>query len=84
MKDFDPRDKIESARMDLVLSFPVYGTVFLRMNVHEDPTCKTAWTDGVSIGYNVDYTASLTHEEIIGLSKFCGPLTCSNEISMNG
>ena len=67
MKDFDPRDKIDSARMDLVLSFPVYGTVFLRMNVFEDPTCKTAWTDGVSIGYNVDYTASLTHEQIIGL-----------------
>ena len=67
MKDFDPREKIESARMDLILRYPFFGSVFLRLNVMEDQSCKTAWTDGVSLGYNVDYTASLEHFQIIGL-----------------
>ena len=67
MKEFTPRDKISSARLDLCTNFPFYGSVFLRLDAHEDDTCKTAWTDGRSIGYNLDYTAALTHEQIIGL-----------------
>ena len=67
MKDFDPREAIDDARMDFVLSFPFFGSVFLRLNVHEDPNCKTAWTDGVSIGYNVDFLSTKTHSQIMGV-----------------
>jgi len=67
MREFSPRDKVASARLDLCTNFPYYGSVFFRLNVHEDDTCKTAWTDGRSIGYNLEYTASLSHEQIIGL-----------------
>jgi predicted metal-dependent peptidase len=59
--------KVDNGRMDIAINFPVYGSVIIRLNLIEDPTCKTAWTDGVSIGYNVDYVASLSHEQIIGL-----------------
>jgi predicted metal-dependent peptidase len=59
--------KVDNARMDIAINFPVYGSVIIRLNLIEDPTCQTAWTDGVSIGYNVDYVASLSHEQMIGL-----------------
>jgi predicted metal-dependent peptidase len=67
MRQFTPEDKVSSARLDLCTNFPYYGSVFYRLNVFEDNTCSTAWTDGVSIGYNLEYTAKLSHEQIIGL-----------------
>ena len=67
MRIFTPREKVQNARLELVTNFVFYGSVFFRVNVFEDPTCDTAWTDGPNIGYNLDYTASLAHEEIIGL-----------------
>lgn len=67
MKKFTPEDKVASARLDLCTNFPYYASVFFRLKVLEDPTCDTAWTDGRSIGYNLDYTASLSSEQIIGL-----------------
>ena len=33
----------------------------------EDPTCDTAWTDGVSLGYNPSYVESLSLDETKGL-----------------
>jgi predicted metal-dependent peptidase len=67
VKEYNPRDRIESARMTLVLEFPFYGSVFLRMTIIEDDTCRTAWTDGVCIGYNVAYLSTLTDLQIIGV-----------------
>jgi predicted metal-dependent peptidase len=67
MKEFTPEDKVTAARLELVTSMPFYGSIFLRMNVFEDPDCPTAWTDGKSIGYNLEYVASLEHTQIIGL-----------------
>ena len=67
MRQFTDADKIDNARMDLVLNFPFYGSIFLRLNVLEDPLCQTAWVDGVSLGYNPKYVARLKHEEIVGL-----------------
>jgi predicted metal-dependent peptidase len=67
MRHFTPEEKIQNARLALVTEFVFFGSVFFRLDVFEDPTCDTAWTDGVSIGYNLPYTASLRHEEIIGL-----------------
>jgi len=52
--------------MDFVLGFPFFGSVFLRLNVIEDDSCKTAWTDGVSLGYNASYLITLEHQEIMG------------------
>lgn len=67
MKIYTPEERVQQARLGLVTGFVFFGTVFLRLNVHEDPTCETAWTDGESIGYNLDYLKTLTQKEIIGL-----------------
>jgi predicted metal-dependent peptidase len=67
MREFGPRDKVDNARIALITEFPFYGSIFLQMNVFESDLNKTAWTDGISIGYNLEYTASLEHEQIIGL-----------------
>lgn len=67
MKIMTPQERIESARLDLVLNFPFYGSIFLRLNVFEDNNCPTAWTDGVSLGYNVDFMGKLPNEQIIGV-----------------
>jgi predicted metal-dependent peptidase len=55
------------ARTELVMSEPFYGVLALRMKLREDPTCDTAWCDGVTIGYNMKYVLSLTGEERRGL-----------------
>ena len=67
MKIYSPEDKIQNARLDLVMNFPYFGSIFMRLNVYEDETCKTAWTDGRDIGYNLGYLSSLPHECIIGV-----------------
>lgn len=67
MKIYSPDEKIQHARLDLVQNFPYFGSIFMRLNVFEDPTCKTAWTDGRSMGYNLDYLASLPNLCIIGV-----------------
>jgi len=67
VKIFTPEQKVQNARLTLVMDFVFFGSVFMRLDVYEDPTCDTAWTDGVAIGYNLEYVATLTHEEIVGL-----------------
>ena len=67
MKIYSPEDKIQNARLDLVMNFPYYGSIFMRLNVFEDATCTTAWTDGMSIGYNLDFLSSQPHNVIIGV-----------------
>jgi predicted metal-dependent peptidase len=67
MKIYTPEEKVANARIVLCTEFVFFGSVFLRLNVHEDPTCETAWVDGRSIGYNLAYCATLDHREVIGL-----------------
>ncbi|SDR54628.1 Predicted metal-dependent peptidase [Paraburkholderia fungorum] len=60
----DPR--ISKQRTALVLDQPFFGALALRLKVVEDPSCKTFWTDSVSIGYNPAYLASLNDLETRG------------------
>jgi predicted metal-dependent peptidase len=59
--------KMFAAREDMLTSCPFWGALALRLAVVEDPTCNTAWTDGVSIGYSVAYINSITHDECVFL-----------------
>ena len=52
-------DPMTKARASLVMSDPFFGVLALRMRMREDPTCKTAWCDGVTIGYNPTFIAGL-------------------------
>jgi predicted metal-dependent peptidase len=67
MKILTPQERIASARLDLAINFPFYGSIFLRLKVFEDDTMPTAYTDGNVIGYNPNYLATLSHEQIIGV-----------------
>jgi predicted metal-dependent peptidase len=44
-----------------------FGALALRLKVVEDPSCKTFWTDSVSIGYNPAYLAGLNDLETRGV-----------------
>ncbi|AOJ10053.1 DUF2201 family putative metallopeptidase [Burkholderia mayonis] len=61
----DPR--IAEQRTALVLDHPFIGALALRLKIREDPTCKTFWTDGESLGYNPVYAAGLTDLQIRGV-----------------
>jgi predicted metal-dependent peptidase len=67
LRIFTDEEKILNARLALVTDFPFFGSVFFRLAIVEDFDCPTAWTDGVSLGYNPDYLASLSHRCILGL-----------------
>jgi len=59
--------KLTAARTTLVLGSPFFGALALRLRLVADPSCDTAWTDGVSIGYNPAFIDSLTQPELTGL-----------------
>jgi len=59
--------KLTAARTTLVLGSPFFGALALRLKLVSDPSCDTAWTDGVSIGYNPAFIDSLTQPELTGL-----------------
>ena len=61
----DPR--IMKARTALVLDQPFFGALALRLQVVEDPSCETFWTDSVSLGYNPTYAASLNDLQLRGV-----------------
>jgi predicted metal-dependent peptidase len=61
----DPR--ISKQRTALVLDQPFFGALALRLKVTEDPSCQTFWTDGVSLGYNPAYLASINDLEVRGV-----------------
>jgi predicted metal-dependent peptidase len=61
----DPR--ISKQRTALVLDQPFFGALALRLKVLEDPSCKTFWTDSVSIGFNPAYLAKLNDLETRGV-----------------
>jgi predicted metal-dependent peptidase len=50
-----------AARAALVLDEPYWGPLALKLQLVEDPTCKTAWVDGQSLGFNPRYIDSIHH-----------------------
>jgi len=61
----DPR--ISKQRTALVLDQPFFGVLALRLNVVEDASCKTFWTDGESLGYNPAYLGGLNDLQTRGV-----------------
>lgn len=67
MNGSDAARRILAARTALVLDEPFFGALALRLDVVADPSCDTAWTDGVRLGYSPDFVAGLTHGELVAL-----------------
>lgn len=59
--------KILKARVSLVMSQPFFATLALKQEIREDETCKTAWTDGKTLGYNPAYIDTLTLDYVKSL-----------------
>jgi len=60
------KDKLIKARTVLVLDEPFFGALALRLILKEDPSCKTLWTDGSSLGFNPDFVESLSMDSLEG------------------
>lgn len=59
--------QLMAARTALVLDEPFFGALALRLALHEDPGCGTAWVDGATLGYDPAWIASLSHAETVAL-----------------
>jgi len=52
----------------MVLNHPFFASLAMRLTLKEDRTCRTAWTDGKTFGYNPDYINILPQDKLVGLS----------------
>jgi predicted metal-dependent peptidase len=59
--------RVTAARTALILDEPFFGQLALKLRLVEDPTCPTAWTDGVRLGYNPSFVASLSQAELLAV-----------------
>ncbi len=58
---------VQRARTTMLIDMPFFGVLALQLSVLEDPSCKTAWTNGQSMGFNPSFVASLSQDELIAL-----------------
>ncbi|WP_320040346.1 VWA-like domain-containing protein [uncultured Desulfobacter sp.] len=68
MDDKRAKNRLLKARADMVLNHPFFASLAMRLTLKEDRTCRTAWTDGKTFGYNPDYINILPREKLVGLS----------------
>tara|TARA_Y100000034_G_scaffold133143_1_gene197852 strand:+ start:2442 stop:3608 length:1167 start_codon:yes stop_codon:yes gene_type:complete len=64
-KIIDERAKkaYDEARKELMLLHPFFGALVVRLTPVQDNTQKTAYTDGVCIGYNTEFVLGLSSKE---------------------
>ena len=62
-----PMEKISKARAGLILDQPFFGSLALRLELKEDSTCKTVWTNGRVLGFNPEFIGGLTLDETKGV-----------------
>ncbi|MEA2061683.1 MAG: VWA-like domain-containing protein [Thermodesulfobacteriota bacterium] len=60
--------KLIKARTSLVMEYPFFASLALRLKITEDSSCDTAWTDGRVFAYNPAYVNILSSEKLLGLS----------------
>jgi len=58
---------IRKARNQMICTDPFFASLALRLILKEDTSCQTMWTDGKYLGYNPDFTLSLTNDEVKGV-----------------
>jgi predicted metal-dependent peptidase len=56
-------EKVQKARLKLIMSKPFWGTLLMRLKIEERANVKTFITDGVRIQYSPEYVAKRTVEE---------------------
>ena len=68
MKDQKAYQRVIRARTSLILKYPFFGSLALRLAIQEDRSCHTAWTDGNIFAYNPDYINILSSDKLEGLA----------------
>ena len=58
--------RLKQGRTKLLLDFPFFGVLILRLKDRETPSIETMATDGVSLFYNPEFVAKLTPPELLG------------------
>ncbi|MGO9016717.1 MAG: DUF2201 family putative metallopeptidase [Syntrophobacteraceae bacterium] len=61
-----PIEKMIKARAGLILDAPFFGSLALRLELKEDPTCETMWTDGRVLGFSPKFVDECTLDEVKG------------------
>ena len=64
----EARLKIRRARTTLLLDHPFFASLAMRLQLREDYSCRTAWTDGRLFAYNPHYINMLSQEKLLGLT----------------
>jgi predicted metal-dependent peptidase len=59
--------RVARARANLILKEPFFGTLLLRLEAREDPTCTGVWTDGRSLGVNPAFVAMVEESVLEGV-----------------
>jgi predicted metal-dependent peptidase len=59
--------KLTKARTNLLMEAPFFGSLALKLKLLPDPATPTAWTDGISLGYNPEYIKHLPMSQLTGL-----------------
>jgi predicted metal-dependent peptidase len=65
IKTLDAR--MAAARTRLLLDFPWFGSLAMRLHVSENPEIKTFSTDGTNLYYNADFLANVSDVELTGI-----------------
>jgi predicted metal-dependent peptidase len=63
----DTIKRVQRARTTMLIDMPFFGVLALQLQVIEDPTCQTAWTNGQAIGFNPAFVATLSSDALIAL-----------------
>ena len=66
MTNLSPAVRLKQGRTKLLLDFPFFGVLILRLKDVETPSIDTMATDGVSLFYNPEFVAKLTPPELLG------------------
>lgn len=59
--------RMSRARTQLVMRYPWYGMLAMRLRVESTPATETFDVDGTTMRYNPEFAASLTDDELIGV-----------------
>jgi hypothetical protein len=66
MTNLSPAVRLKQGRTKLLLDFPFFGVLILRLKDVETPSIDTMATDGVSLFYNPEFVTKLTPPELLG------------------
>ena len=67
MQSLTPAQKMTKARNKLLMREPFFGVLALKLQLREDSSCSTAYTDGQTLGYNPEWIDTLPDAQLRGL-----------------